>query len=92
MNIYPKELLFKDRQDIDEFLSEPGLNTKLYDVILTVREPDQLRRTLKVSPLQIMNEAYGQALRVITDRHPEEDYYHNYFLNAKKYFTHSYEA
>lgn len=92
MNIYPKELLFKDRNDIDEFLSEPGLNTKLYDVILTVREPDQLRYTLKVSPLQIMNEAYGQALRVITDKHPEDDYYRNYFLNAKKYFRRSYEA
>lgn len=92
MNIYPKELLFKDRTDIDEFLSEPGLNTRLYDVILTVREPDKLRRSLKASPLQIMNEAYGQALRVITDKHPEDDYFHNYFLNAKKYFTRSYEA
>ena len=92
MSTYPRELIFMERKDIDEFLSEPGLFTRLYEVLLVVREPAQYRYALKVSPLQILNEAYGQALRVIIDKHPEEDYYNNYFLNAKKYFERSYEA
>lgn len=92
MSTYPRELIFRERKDIDEFLSEQGLFSKLYEVLLIVREPAQYRYALKVSPLQILNEAYGQALRVIIDNHPEEDYYNNYFLNAKKYFERSYEA
>lgn len=92
MSTYPRELIFRERKDIDEFLSEPGLNSSLYELLLSVREPNEVRYALKVTPLQIFNEAYGQALRVILDRHPEEDYYNNYFLNAKKYFTRSYEA
>lgn len=92
MSTYPRELIFRERKDIDEFLSEPGLNSSLYELLLSVREPNDVRYALKVTPLQIFNEAYGQALRVLLDRHPEEDYYNNYFLNAKKYFTRSYEA
>lgn len=92
MSTYPKELIFRERKDIDEFLSEPGLNSSLYEVLLAVRERNDVRYALKVTPLQIFNEAYGQALRVLLDRHPEEDYYNNYFLIAKKYFTRSYEV
>lgn len=92
MSTYPKELIFRERKDIDEFLSEPGLNSSLYEALLAVREPNDVRYALKVTTLQIFNEAYGQALRVLLDRHPEEDYYNNYFLNAKKYFTRSYEV
>ena len=92
MATYPKELIFRARQDIDQFLSEPGLNSALYDALLSVREPAQFRYALKVTPLELFNEAYGQALRVLLDKHPEEDYYHNYQLNAKKYFQRTYEA
>lgn len=92
MSTYPKELLHRNRHDIDDYLSEPGLNSAIYEVLLSVREPSQTRYALKVSPLEIFNEAYGQALRVVVDKHPEEDFYNNYFLNAKKYFQRSYEV
>ncbi|MBP5567036.1 MAG: hypothetical protein J6X57_06105 [Bacteroidales bacterium] len=92
MATYPKEFLFKRRNDIDTFLSEPGLNSDIYETLLEVREPNEHRYALKVSPLDIFNEAYGQALRVIVDKHPEEDFYNHYFLDAKKYFQRSYEV
>jgi hypothetical protein len=92
MSTFPRELIFKERRDIDEFLSEPGLNSSLYEVLLSVREPNDKRYALKVTPLQIFNEAYGQALRVILDSHPEENYYNYYFQNARKYFERAYEV
>ena len=87
MATYPKEFLFKRRNDIDTFLSEPGLNSDIYETLLEVREPNEHRYALKVSPLDIFNEAYGQALRVIVDKHPEEDFYNHYFLDAKSIFS-----
>ncbi len=85
-------MIFKPRQDIDQFLNEPGMNSAIYDALLSVKEPAQFRYALKVPILDIFNEAYGQALRVLLDKHPEEDYYRNYQMNAKKYFQRSYEA
>lgn len=92
MCVIPKELIYKNRHDIDTYLSEPGLNSKLYDLLLDLREATTIRKALSVKPITILNDAYGQALRVIIDKHPEDNYVSKFFDNEAIYLKDLHEV
>lgn len=83
-----RETIYSDRNDLDDFLllsPSATLNTSIYKVLLTLREPQpechRLQR-LKFSSLEIFNEAYYQCTKLQIDRHPEEDFLSIYFDDA----------
>ena len=89
-----KALTFKEKTELDEYLDKSDLNNDLYEVLLQVREPDSStgRYVLKIPPLMVFNEAYYQAGRAMADKHPEEDFYGNYFYDTKSHMVRAYET
>lgn len=85
-----REKIYCDRKELDDFLlllPSATLNKCIYDVLLEIREPapDSNRpHRLKVPALQIFNEAYYQCTKLHIDKHPEEDIYTNYFVDARE--------
>ena len=92
--LLPKELVYKDRMTIDEFIDDDELNNDIYEVLLQVREPDSTlgRYVLKIPPVLVFNEAYYQATKAMHDKHPEEDFYSDYFYDAKSHLVRAYET
>ena len=85
-----REKIYCDRKEIDDFLllsPAAALNQSIYDALLPLREPDpnnnRLHR-LQVPALQIFNEAYYQCTKLHSDKHPEEDIYTNYYVDARQ--------
>ena len=92
--LLPKELVFKDKTSIDEYIESDELNNDIYEVLLQVREADSSlgRYVLKIPLVQVFNEAYYQATKAMHDKHPEEDFYSNYFYDAKSHLVRAYET
>jgi len=85
-----REKIYCDRKDLDDFLllsPAAALNQSIYDVMLSVREPDpeqnRLHR-LNAPALQLFNEAYYQCTKLHIDKHPEEDIRTNYYVDARE--------
>ena len=85
-----REKIYCDRKELDDFLlllPSATLNKSIYDTLLAVREPDPEHdrpHRLNVPALQIFNEAYYQCIKLHIDKHPEEDIYNNYFIDARE--------
>ena len=92
--ILPKELIYKDRMSIDDFIDDDELNNDIYEVLLQVREADSSlgRYVLKIPPVLVFNEAFYQAIKAMNDKHPEEDFYSNYYYDAKSHLVRAYET
>ena len=92
--LLPKELVYKDRMSIDDFIEDDELNNDIYEVLLKVREADSEtgRYVLKIPLILVFNEAYYQATKAMHDKHPEEDFYSNYFFDAKSHLVRAYET
>ncbi len=78
--VLPRPFIYREREDIDEFLDESKLWRDLYDVFLQVR--DNVYH-LKVPAVKMFNEVRYQCVRLMLDKHPEEDIWSNYLNNAK---------
>ena len=89
---YPLCLYYIKEEDIDRILDKSPLFRMLYNVLLEVRESGEGRYVLKVDLIDVLNEIYAQAIRIVNDRHPESDFYHSYIEDVKLRFTRSYEA
>lgn len=71
-----RELVFNDRADLDELLQEHPLWEDLYENLYLILK-DNLRHTnpfFVPSALDILNDAYYNCIRVIIDRHPEDEF------------------
>ena len=85
-----REKIYCDRKELDDFLlllPSATLNKSIYETLLAVREPDPKHdrpHRLNVPALQIFNEAYYQCTKLHIDKHPEEDIYTNYFVDARE--------
>jgi hypothetical protein len=85
-----REKIYCDRKELDDFLlllPSATLNKSIYETLLTIREPDPVHdrpHRLNVPALQIFNEAYYQCTKLHIDKHPEEDIYNNYFIDARE--------
>ena len=89
---YPLCLYYIKEDDIDSILNKSYLFKMLYDILLDVRESGECRYVLKVNLIDVLNEIYAQAIRIVNDKHPESDFYHSYIEDVKLRFTRSYEA
>lgn len=89
---YPLCLYYIKEEDIDRILDKSPLFRMLYNVLLEVRESGEGRYVLKVDLIDVLNEIYAQAIRIVNDRHPESDFYHSYIEDVKIRFIRSYEA
>lgn len=83
-----REKIYCDRKELDDFLllsPAAALNQSIYDALIPLREPDSNRsHRLNVPALQLFNEAYYQCTKLQSDKHPEEDIYTNYFVDARE--------
>lgn len=71
-----RELVFDDRADLDELLQEHPLWENLYENLYLILK-DKLRRThlfCEPSALDILNDVYYNCIKVIIDRHPEDEF------------------
>ena len=89
---YPLCPYYIKEEDIDRILDKSPLFRMLYNVLLEVRESGEGRYVLKVDLIDVLNEIYAQAIRIVNDRHPESDFYHSYIEDVKIRFIRSYEA
>lgn len=85
-----REKIYCDRKELDDFLllsPAAALNQSIYDALIPLREPkpDSNRfHRLNVPALQLFNEAYYQCTKLQSDKHPEEDIYTNYYVDARE--------
>ena len=83
-----REKIYCDRKELDDFLllsPAAALNQSIYDALIPLREPDSNRpHRLNAPALQLFNEAYYQCTKLQSDKHPEEDIYTNYFVDARE--------
>lgn len=85
-----REKIYCDRKDLDDFLllsPAAALNKSIYDVLLSLREPEPIAKRLhriNAPALQLFNEAYYQCTKLHSDKHPEEDLQTNYFADARE--------
>lgn len=74
-----RPFIYRDRDEIDDFLEESELWRKLYMIFLDVK--DNAYR-LKVPAVNMFNEVRYQCVRVMLDKHPEENIWQNYLNPA----------
>lgn len=75
-----RPFIHRDRTDIDAYLEESQFWTDLYDLFISIKDNGY---KLKVPSIQMFNEVHYQCVRLMLDRHPEEDVWGNY-LNPVK--------
>ena len=85
MKPVPKCLYYIEKDDLDHYLDGENsvLNNLIYDVLLKVRHPNEVRYSLKMEMQNIFNEAYAQATRIANDKHPESNFYYDYSLLSR---------
>lgn len=66
----PKQLIYTDRRNLDDFLREDGLNRSLYKVYLKVKDRPYY---FKFSTEKAFNEAYYISTMAMNEPHPELD-------------------
>ncbi|WP_455666896.1 hypothetical protein [Phocaeicola sp.] len=84
-----RPFIHRDREDIDAFLDENPLWADLYEIYLSVRENGYYQ---KIPSIKMFNEVHYQCVRVLLDRHPEEDIQYNYFDTTRDNLGGSYSA
>lgn len=72
--------IYRNREDIDAFLEEGQLWRDLYDVFLRTKDNTYY---LKISSARMFNEVRYQCVRVMLDKHPEENIWRNYLNDAR---------
>lgn len=94
MKPVPKCLYYIERDDIDFYLEGDNsvLNNLIYDVLLKVRHPNDARYPLKMELQNVFNEAYAQATRIANDKHPETNFYYDYFQDIRSHVERTYEV
>lgn len=75
-----RPFIYRERDDIDAFLNESQLWRDIYDVFLRVK--DNTYR-LKVPSVTMFNEVRYQCVRIMLDKHPEEDIWGIYLNDAR---------
>lgn len=73
-----RPFIYREREDLDEFLDEHPIWGEFYKFLLERFEHDNLN-FFNVPILRIFNEAYFQAIKISLDKHPEADIEKNYF-------------
>ena len=66
----PKQMIYTDRRNLDDFLREDGLNRSLYKVFLKVKDRPYY---FKFSAEKAFNEAYYISTMAMNEPHPELD-------------------
>ena len=94
MKPVPKCLYYIEKDDLDHYLDGENsvLNNLIYDVLLKVRHPNEVRYSLKMEMQNIFNEAYAQATRIANDKHPESNFYYDYYLDIRHHVERQYEV
>ncbi len=65
-------MTFVKRHDINEFIADNELNSRIYDVLLLLQDNSKNGRIrLKRKPLEIFNQAYYLCDILLSDEHPE---------------------
>ncbi|MBQ9310002.1 MAG: hypothetical protein IJ222_03975 [Bacteroidales bacterium] len=76
----PREFIYTDKRNLDDYLDNDLLNEALYeDVLLDVKEANQYRYFLKMPILEVFNIAYYICAKMQEDSHPEEQFYEKYW-------------
>ena len=75
-----REFIYRNRPDIDAFLEESELWSNLYGLFLGIKDNAYY---LKIPAVTMFNEVRYQCVRVMLDKHPEENIWMNYLNNAK---------
>lgn len=94
MKPVPKCLYYIEQNDLDYYLevSNAELNSMVYDVLQEVRHPSETRYSLKMDMENVFNEAYAQAIRMANDKHPESNFYYDYYLDVRNHVERQYEV
>ena len=94
MKPVPKCLYYIEQDDLDFYLEGDNtvLNNLIYDVLLKVRHPNEVRYALKMEMQNVFNEAYAQATRIANDKHPESNFYNDYQLDIRSHVERQYEV
>lgn len=77
-NVRP--FIYRERESIESFLEESQLWKDIYEVFLRVKDNAYY---LKVPSVKMFNEVRYQCVRLMLDKHPEENVYVNYLNNAR---------
>jgi hypothetical protein len=75
-----REFIYRNRPDIDAFLEESELWSNLYGLFLEIKDNAYY---LKIPAVTMFNEVRYQCVRVMLDKHPEENIWMNYLNDAK---------
>lgn len=75
-----RPFIYRSREDIDAFLEESQLWRDIYEVFLRVKDNAYY---LKVPSVKMFNEVRYQCVRLMLDKHPEENVYGNYLNDAR---------
>lgn len=94
MKPVPKCLYYIERDDLDFYLEGENsvLNNLIYDVLRKVRHSNDVRYSLKMEFQNVFNEAYAQATRIANDKHPESNFYYDYYLDIRSHVERQYEV
>lgn len=94
MKPVPKCLYYIEKDDLDNYLDGENsvLNNLIYDVLLKVRHPNDVRYSLKMEMQNVFNEAYAQATRIANDKHPESNFFYDYYLDIRHHVERQYEV
>lgn len=76
-----RPFIHRERTDIDAYLEESQLWVDLYGLFINIKDNSYY---LKVPSVKMFNEVHYQCVRLMLDRHPEEDIWGNYLNPAKE--------